>query len=260
LRVLQEQRFERVGGQETIHTDVRLVAATNADLAQLVAAGRFRPDLYYRLSGIAITLPPLRERGDDLRLLVEHFLRRLNRELGKAVRHVPSETMKLFQRHGWPGNVRELQSALRQALLVATGPSLLPEFVPAFLRPEPKGQRSACPPDVRGWEQFVEDRFKRGSQTLYAEALAAVERDLLTRVLTYTKGNKVRAAQILGISRTTLQAKLRVIESPRSGRLDTKQPCDSARTGSVQNLSHISPRLPPGPLASSKARSLPIAG
>src|SRR5262249_48655352 len=136
LRLLQEQRFERVGGHETIQTDVRLIAATNCNLERAVAAGRFRQDLYYRLSGITITLPPLRDRGEDLRLLVEHFLRRFNPELGKEVRQVSPEAMTLLQRYNWPGNVRELQSVLRQALLQATGPILLPEFLPAFLRLE----------------------------------------------------------------------------------------------------------------------------
>jgi DNA-binding NtrC family response regulator len=208
LRVLQDGRFERVGGSTTIETNVRLIAATNRNLQQLVAAGRFRPDLYYRLSSIILPLPPLRERGDDVRLLVEHFLRRLNPELGKEVRYVAPEAMASLQRYDWPGNVRELQSVLRQTLLKAMGPGLLPEFLPAFLRLEPGTPRATSPQGIPGWEQFLEERFKEGTLDLYADAIAVAERDLLTRVLTYTKGNKVQAAKILGISRARLRAKI----------------------------------------------------
>ncbi len=209
LRVLQEQRFERVGGTETIRTDVRLIAATNCDLERAVAAGRFRADLYYRLSGITIHLPPLRERGDDLRLLVEYFLRRFNPELGKEVRQVSPEAMALLQRYHWPGNVRELQSVLKQSLLQATGPSLLPEFLPAFLRPEHAGPQPPAAEGLPGWEEFLEKHLRGGTRDLYAEALALMERDLLTRVLSFTKGNKVRAAKVLGISRANLRSKIR---------------------------------------------------
>jgi two-component system, NtrC family, nitrogen regulation response regulator GlnG len=208
LRLMQEQQFERVGGNETIQTDVRLIAATNCNLERAVAAGRFRRDLYYRLSGITITLPPLRERVEDVPLLVEHFLRRFNPELGKEVRQVSPEAMTILQRFHWPGNVRELQSVLRHALLHATGPVLQPDFLPAYLRPELGASRSAPPPGIPGWEQFLEERFKGGARDLYAEALTLMERDLLTRVLTYTKGNKARAAQMLGISRANLRAKI----------------------------------------------------
>jgi DNA-binding NtrC family response regulator len=211
LRLLQEQRFERVGGTETIRTDVRLIAATNCNLERAVAAGRFRPDLYYRLGGITINLPPLRERGDDLRLLVEFFLRRFNPELGKEVRQVSPEAMATLQRYNWPGNVRELQSVLRQALLQATGPILLPEFLPAFLRPEPGAPRLASPQGLPGWEDFIAERLQGGASNLYSEALALMERELLTRVLTFTKGNKVRAAWVLGISRANLRAKVRAL-------------------------------------------------
>jgi two-component system nitrogen regulation response regulator GlnG len=211
LRLLQEQRFERVGGSTTIQTDVRLIAATNCNLERAVAAGRFRQDLYYRLSGITIPLPPLRERGDDVRLLVEHFLKRFNPELGREVRQVSPEAMALLQRYQWPGNVRELQSVLRQALLQATGPILLPEFLPAFLRPEQPQPRPTSPQGIPCWEEFLEERMKGGTQNLHAEALALVERDLLTRVLTYTRGNKLRAAKMLGISRANLRAKIHTL-------------------------------------------------
>ena len=130
LRVLQEQAFERVGGSETIRTDVRLIAATHRDLKAWSAEGKFRPDLYYRLSVFTIHLPPLRERGDDLSILVQHFLRRFSRKLGREVREITPEALERLRSYAWPGNIRELQSVLKQALLRASGTVLLPAFLP----------------------------------------------------------------------------------------------------------------------------------
>jgi len=209
LRVLQAQQFERVGGNETIQTDVRIIAATNRDLEHLIAEEQFRSDLYYRLSVFPIVLPPLRERGDDLPLLVHHFLKQLGPALGKEVQEVAAETLDVLRQYAWPGNVRELQSLLKQALLHATGPVLLPDFLPAALR-TPKDSPPAAPgmpfPD---WERFLTDRLHAGSTELYAEALTAMERQLLTLVLRHTGGNQLQAAQILGITRNSLRYKLR---------------------------------------------------
>src|SRR5262245_35408254 len=130
LRVLQEQAFERLGGSETIRTDVRLIAATHRDLKAWSDEGKFRLDLYYRLGVFTIHLPPLRERGDDLELLVHFHLRRVSRDLGREVREVAPEALERLCGYSWPGNVRELQSVLKQALLRAHGPVLLPEFLP----------------------------------------------------------------------------------------------------------------------------------
>src|SRR3954470_7226125 len=130
LRLLQEQAFERVGGNETVRTDVRLIAATHRDLAAWSAEGKFRPDLYYRLGVFTIHLPALCERGDDLPLLVRHYLRRFNRELGREVQEVAPEALERLRGYGWPGNVRELQSVLKQALLRVSGSVLLPAFLP----------------------------------------------------------------------------------------------------------------------------------
>src|SRR5437868_3114715 len=121
LRLLQEQSFERVGGNETVRTDVRLIAATHRDLKALSAEGKFREDLYYRLNVFTIHLPPVRERGDDLEMLVQHYLRRFSRELGREVRHVAPEALVRLLDYSWPGNIRELQSVLKQALLQASG-------------------------------------------------------------------------------------------------------------------------------------------
>ena len=130
LRLLQEQAFERLGGNETIRTDVRLIAATHRDLKSLVAEGQFRRDLYYRIGVFTIHLPPLRERGDDLALLALNYVRRFSRELGREVRDIAPETMERLRDHSWPGNVRELQSVLKQAVLQARGFTLLPSFLP----------------------------------------------------------------------------------------------------------------------------------
>ena len=136
LRLLQDQTFERVGGNETIATDVRLIAATNADLEKAVEAGRFRRDLYFRLNVFTIRLPPLRDRGDDLIALVRHYVRRFGKELNKTVSDVAGETFDVLRRYPWPGNIRELQSVLKQALLQMRGGVLLPEDLPvAVLAP-----------------------------------------------------------------------------------------------------------------------------
>src|SRR5438445_642787 len=133
LRLLQEQSFERVGGNETVRTDVRLLAASHHDLKADSAEGKFRPDLYYRLSVFTIHLPPLRERGDDLPMLVQLYLKRFSHELGREVREVSPEALRRLRDYSWPGNIRELQSILKQALLQTVGTILLPASLPADL-------------------------------------------------------------------------------------------------------------------------------
>ncbi len=209
LRVLQGQEFERVGGNEPIKADVRLIAATNRDLESLVAEGTFRSDLYYRLNVYTIKLPPLRERRGDLRLLAEHFLRRFGRELKKDVRGIAPAALELLQRYPWPGNVRELQSVMKQALLHATGPVLLPEFLPAVLRAEGKGAAAAL--DFGGLTGFIRDQLRAGSTTLYADFQAVTDKHLLTEALHYTGGNLSQAARLLGITRATLRTKLNAL-------------------------------------------------
>ena len=133
LRVLQDQQFERVGGQEMVRTNVRLIAATNRHLTEMMEHGTFRSDLYYRLNVYTIHLPPLREREGDLPLLVNHFLKRFSRELGKDVRSLSPEAMDLLTDYPWPGNLRELQSVLKHAVVEATGPVILSEFLPGVV-------------------------------------------------------------------------------------------------------------------------------
>jgi len=208
LRLLQEQSFERVGGNETVRTEVRLIAATHRDLKACCSEGKFRADLYYRLGVFTIPLPALRERGDDLPLLVRHYVRRFSRELGREVRHVAPEAMDRLRGYGWPGNIRELQSVLKQALLQASGPALLLAFLPEL----PAGPNTAATsPAGDGLDlvAFIDRRQGPDASDLYAETHAYVDRFLLRRVLDYTDGNQHQAAQLLGIARQTLRVKLR---------------------------------------------------
>ncbi len=216
LRVLQGQEFERVGGNEPVKTNVRLIAATNRDLEAMVAERKFRGDLYYRLNVYAIKLPPLRERRDDLRLLAEHFVRRFGKELKKDVRGIAPETLELLGHYAWPGNVRELQSVMKQALLHATGPVLLPEFLPAALRGEGKaaGGADAAAFDFGGLTGFIRDHLRAGSTTLYSDYQALTDEHLLAEVLRHTGGNLSQAARLLGITRATLRTKLHALGIP----------------------------------------------
>ena len=224
LRVLQEQAFERVGGNETVRTDVRLIAATHRDLKAWSDEGKFRPDLYYRLGVFTIHLPPLRERGDDLPLLVRHYLRRFSRELGREVREVAPEALERLRSYSWPGNIRELQSVLKQALLQASGTTLLPAFLPD-LPGEPSGPMTA-PPSAAGdpdLEAFIRLCLASGEGDLYAETHRQVDRLLLTRVLEDTGGNQHQAARLLGIARETLRRRLRELGLHVSRRLEAEE-------------------------------------
>jgi transcriptional regulator with GAF, ATPase, and Fis domain len=213
LRVLQEQRFERVGGTQTIQTDVRIITATNRNLEQMVAQGKFREDLYYRLNGFTIKIPPLRERKDDILLLLEWFLAGARKELSKEIHGFSPEALELLLNYSWPGNVRQLQSVLKQALVQAVGPVLLPEFFPPEIRNQTSPMASVA---VEGGAecnlpQLIEQRLRAGSTALYAETLEAMERTLLTSVLTHTEGNQSKAAEILGITRGSLRNKIRTL-------------------------------------------------
>ena len=211
LRLLQEQRFERVGGNETIRTDVRVIAATNRDLEKMVEEGDFRADLYYRLNGFTIQLPPLRERGDDLIQLIGQFIRVFAVDLGKEVVGVSPEAMQIMMRYSWPGNIRELQSVIRQALLQANGQVLMPEFLPEEVR---EGRRPNIPGQAASnsglkLESFIDEALSKGSEGLHAASIAVMERYLLARVLERTAGNQSQAAKILGITRGSLRNKIR---------------------------------------------------
>jgi DNA-binding NtrC family response regulator len=212
LRVLQEKQFERVGGNEPIKVNVRIIAATNRNLEEMVTAGRFRSDLYYRLNVYTIHLPPLRSRSGDLPVLAEHFVRRFSRELGKETRSISPEAVDLLSSYLWPGNVRELQSVLKKAILHATGPVLLPEFLPEPVRkgeaPSTWNSSALQRPEFAELASYVENRLQAGTTDLYAEVQAVTDRLLLLRVLEHAENNLTQAARILGISRATLRNRL----------------------------------------------------
>jgi DNA-binding NtrC family response regulator len=228
LRVLQSQQFERVGGNQTITTDVRVIAATNRDLEKMVEEGDFRSDLYYRLSGFSIQLAPLRERPEDLPPLLENYLTMYGIELGKDVHGVSPDAMDLLLSYSWPGNVRELQNVLKQAILRSAGQVIIPDFLPAKIRspgsagPDHLGDGTAT--DLR---HFVDEQLESGSDNLYAEALEFMERYVVTRVLRVCDGNQSKAARMLGITRGCLRSKVRALKVSIDTRVQVEgEPCE----------------------------------
>jgi DNA-binding NtrC family response regulator len=210
LRLLQAQTFERVGGSETIRTDVRVIAASHRDLKARVAEEKFRADLYYRLAVFTIHLPSLRERGDDLLMLVRHYLLRFSRQLGREVSEISAEALEQLRTYPWPGNIRELQSVLKQALLHASGTVLLPAFLP---KPAPLAPLSARDEPGIGLDlaAFIRPRLSPEMKNLYAETHDQVDRLLFTMALGYTRGNQRDAARLFGISRQTMRVKMRAL-------------------------------------------------
>jgi DNA-binding NtrC family response regulator len=192
LRVIQERKLFRVGGSEEITVDVRIIAATNSDLEAAVAAGTFRGDLYYRLNVVSIKLPPLRERMEDIPLLVEHFVDSLSHELGKEVNGVSEDALKVLLDHSWPGNVRELENAIERAIITCRSRIITPDDV-SFLR-KPNGNG----PGVGS-----------GLSIPANMNLEEIERQAILTTLQRTHGNVKEAAQVLGIDRSTLYDRLK---------------------------------------------------
>jgi len=189
LRVLEERAFERVGGAKTLQVDVRLVAATNKDLKKLVSEGKFRDDLFYRLSVVTIDLPPLRERRDDIPLLVKAFLDEFGRENSKQVRELTPEALNVLLAYDWPGNVRELRNAIEQMVVLARAERLTVRDMPAA---------------IRGSADLTKINVVRAGMTV-----EEAERQLIVQALKETNGNRTKAAQKIGISRRTLHRKLK---------------------------------------------------
>lgn len=217
LRVLQDQRFERVGGCETVQTDARIIAATNQNLELLAASGRFRSDLFYRLKVYTIHLPALRERLHDLPLLIDHFIKIYNLEVGKSVRSVSPECLELMLKYPWPGNVRELQGALKNALVNATHDVITPDCLPVSIG-RGSAPVQALPPI--GHEPSLTSLVARllcdDDQQIYHAVQVAVDRAVIEQVMRFVDGNQVEAARRLGISRTTLRAKLQMLAQTNS--------------------------------------------
>jgi two-component system nitrogen regulation response regulator GlnG len=220
LRLLQDGQFQRVGGNETLKVDVRVLAATNQNLEAMIAENRFRRDLYYRIRGVTLHLPPLREREDDIPELSYYFLFRLNRQLGTAVQTISTEALDLLQRHPWPGNVRELQSVLREALIVSTGPTLLPEFLSLSSPPpsvEVERAETVVSEGAGDWQSLaalLDEGIKSRQPELYRHMIQRFDALVLADVMQSVGGLQSKAAEILGLSRPTLRAKLRQISKP----------------------------------------------
>ncbi len=212
LRVLQSQQFERVGGNQTISTDVRVIAATNRDLEKMVEDGTFRSDLYYRLSGFTIQLAPLRDRPEDLAPLLENYLTIFSKELSKDVHGLSPEAIDVLLNYSWPGNVRELQNVLKQTLLRSAGHVIIPDFIPERIRTPDAGTSGEGDTNGTDLKHFVDERLENGSTDLYAEALEFMERYVVTRVLRVCEGNQSKAARMLGITRGCLRSKVRALK------------------------------------------------
>jgi transcriptional regulator with GAF, ATPase, and Fis domain len=193
LRVLQEQQFERLGSARTIQVDVRVVAATNQDLKSLVQQGKFRADLYYRLSVFPIVLPPLRERTEDIPSLVRHFARKFAQRQGKSIEHIPDEVMDILKRHHWAGNIRELQNFIERSVIMTTGEVLRPPL--------------------------EELRILSGEAETSPVTLAEAQRAHITKALSETNwvvGGRGGAAARLGLARTTLMSRMRKLDISRA--------------------------------------------
>ncbi len=204
LRVLQDGAFQRVGSNASVRADVRIVAATSRNLESMIAEGRFREDLYYRLNTCTIRLPPLRERREDIALLVRHFLRLSAGEFDRKVTAVAPEAEAALRAFPWPGNVRQLQSIVKQSLLRVQGPVLGLDALPA----EIVGRVAAEETGDHDMTRFIRERLAGDCTTLHGDVLDRVERELFTAVLESTRGNLTKSASILGISRPTLRVKL----------------------------------------------------
>jgi len=188
LRAIEEEEFERVGGSRTIKVDVRVICTTNRDLVREVEEGRFRGDLYYRLNVVPVILPPLRERPDDIPLLVNYFLKRFSRESASPVRRVAKEAIQILVRYRWPGNVRELRNIIHRAVVLGTSDILRPKDLPADLT-------SNHPRSM-------------GSGLVVGQSIDEVERELILKTLESTGGNKTEAARVLKVTPRTLRNKL----------------------------------------------------
>ena len=216
LRVLQSGAFERVGGNQLVQVDVRIVAATNKPLEQAVAAREFREDLFYRLNVVRIQMPPLRERRDDIRLLVNYFLKKFSQGRQQPPKAIAAEALAALERHPWPGNVRELENVVQRSLVMAKGDViLLGNLPPEIATPGSSGavrlsaiaaaSAESSEPDVAA---LVRQLFAwaRGNRTL--KVIPAVERELIIQALSETQGNQVQAAKLLGITRATLRKRV----------------------------------------------------
>ena len=208
LRVLQEKTLQRLGGKETIPVDVRIVAATHRDLETAIREKQFREDLYYRLNVVAITLPPLRHRREDIPDLVRYFLGKHGPDLGNANPSIHPEAVEFLQSQSWPGNVRELENVMRKALLAAQGYTINLDHVSAALNKIGGEVYSAMRPFGEYVDELLAAARREEITDAYARVLETAERELFARAIQQARGNQAKAARWLGISRITMKAKL----------------------------------------------------
>ncbi|NNM87570.1 MAG: sigma 54-interacting transcriptional regulator [Phycisphaerae bacterium] len=214
LRVLQERELERVGDNKTIRVDVRIIAATNLNLQDEVAKGRFREDLFYRLNVVTIALPPLRSRREDIPRLVDFFRDKFNAENGKDLSKISRELLNVLVRYSWPGNVRELENAIERAVVLSRGDTLTEELLPTAIRAFAQAGKSAVTGgDVQDLvERLVEEsmgKYTLNEGQIYDLVIHQVERGLIGQALKHCDGVKIKAADFLGINRNTLNKKVR---------------------------------------------------
>ena len=213
LRALQTQEIERLGGTRRLKVDVRIIAATNQELGEMVKRGQFREDLYYRFKRIALHLPPLRERQEDIPLLVTHFLQLIQEELGKPIRGISEEGMKLLQNYTWPGNVRELENCIRSAATLCRADVVLPDDLPSEIRtgrqidPTDTSHLDASLKSVL--QDITKEAIIQGKKGLYEEVVTLLDKALIELVLDEFSGNHSKTADLLGMSRTTLLKKIK---------------------------------------------------
>ena len=209
LRVLQEGEFSRVGGNQTLRTDVRIVCATNKNLEEEVARRAFREDLFYRLNVVRIHLPPLRQRPDDIVLLAEYFLQKIANQKHRPPLKLSEEAIRVLEAYPWPGNVRELENTMQRASVLATADVLLPKDIPLGQNlNESAGMSSSEEAAVPTMESAIEILFKTASEDPTLQLLPWLEREFTLRAMKKTGDNQVRAAKLLGITRATLRKRL----------------------------------------------------
>ncbi len=219
LRVLQSGTFERVGGNQPIKVDVRIIAATNKPLEAAVASKEFREDLFYRLNVVRIALPPLRDRREDTRLLVNYFLKKFAQQQNQAPKSISREALTALEDYYWPGNVRELENVIRRALVVAKTDAILPSDLPPELTaprsgstPSTSPQSGTLPSSAGGGPADVpalaQALFRHARRESKLKIIPAVERELIIQALVETQGNQVQAAKLLGITRATLRKRV----------------------------------------------------
>ena len=208
LRVLQEKTLQRLGGKETIPVDVRVVTATHRDLETAIREKQFREDLYYRLNVVAITLPPLRHRREDIPDLVRYFLGKHGPDLGNANPSIHPEAVEFLQSQSWPGNVRELENVMRKVLLAAQGYTITLDHVRTALNKNSGETYSAMRPFGEYVDELLAAACREETTDIHARVLETAERELFARAIQQARGNQAKAARWLGISRITMKAKL----------------------------------------------------